>query len=257
MATMAFADDPPCRHIQRGEQRRRPVPNVVVRTGFDVPGSHRQQRLRPIERLNLRLFVDAKDDRSLGRRHIEADDVAHLLDEERILRQLERRHAVGLESERAPDTTDCRLTHRHLVGHRSRAPVRRRFRLRFERARDHSLDVGIFDLPRRARSRLIQQTIGTALQEAAAPLADGRTIHTGSFGNDAVVPALLARQDDPRTHRQRIRRRRAPHPPLKLLALTIRERDDSFRTTSAHRSTSVYRRTNAGGFNSRTSDSGH
>jgi hypothetical protein len=53
--------------------------------------------------LNLALFVDAEHDGPVGRAQIEPDDVAHLLDEERIGRELERLRPVRLQGERAPD----------------------------------------------------------------------------------------------------------------------------------------------------------
>ena len=67
--------------IERGKQGRRPVPLVVVRPAFDLARLHRQQRLRAIERLNLRLLIDAEDRRMRGRIQIQPDDVPDLLDQ--------------------------------------------------------------------------------------------------------------------------------------------------------------------------------
>jgi hypothetical protein len=53
---------------------------------LDLAGAHWQHRLGAIERLDLALLVDADDDRFLRRVDVEADDVAHLLDELRIAR---------------------------------------------------------------------------------------------------------------------------------------------------------------------------
>ena len=46
--------------------------------------SHRQERLGSIERLYLALLIDAQHDRAFRRRELEADDVPHLLDEQRV-----------------------------------------------------------------------------------------------------------------------------------------------------------------------------
>jgi hypothetical protein len=48
----------------------------------------------PIQRLNLTFLVNAKDKRPVGRREVKADDITHLVDEQRIVRQLESLAAV-------------------------------------------------------------------------------------------------------------------------------------------------------------------
>ena len=65
------------------EECRCAVALVVVGAPLDLAGTHRQKRLRSIKGLYLALFIDADDQRLLGRIEIEADDVAHLLDERR------------------------------------------------------------------------------------------------------------------------------------------------------------------------------
>ena len=64
------------------------MPLVVVRPAFDLTGLHRQQRLCAIERLNLRLLIDAEDRRMRGRMQIQPDDVPDLFDQERIVDSL-------------------------------------------------------------------------------------------------------------------------------------------------------------------------
>jgi hypothetical protein len=51
---------------------------VVVGAPLGLSWPHRQQRLCPVERLDLRLLVDAQHDRPIRRIEIKADDVAHL-----------------------------------------------------------------------------------------------------------------------------------------------------------------------------------
>ena len=62
---------------------------VVVAAAFGLARAHRQQRLGPIQRLNLRLFIDAQNQRAIRWIQIEPDDVAHFVDEQRILGELE------------------------------------------------------------------------------------------------------------------------------------------------------------------------
>ena len=52
---------------------------VVRRTAFDLTRPERKQGLRPIQGLDLALLVHTEDQRVLGRVHIQAHNVAHLL----------------------------------------------------------------------------------------------------------------------------------------------------------------------------------
>ena len=89
MALVAAADDLARGDVEGGEQRGRAVALVVVSTPLGLPRSHRQQRLRAIERLDLRLFIDTQDQGTVGRVEVEPDNVAHLVDKQRIAGQLE------------------------------------------------------------------------------------------------------------------------------------------------------------------------
>jgi hypothetical protein len=83
-------------HIERGEQRQRAMALVVVAAPFGLSGPHRQQRLRPVERLDLALLVDAQHYGAIRRIEVEPDDIAHLLYKQRIARQLEGLAAMRL-----------------------------------------------------------------------------------------------------------------------------------------------------------------
>jgi len=85
------------------KERGRAVAVVIVRAPLDLSGTHREQRLRAVQSLDLALLVDADDKRLVRRIEIEADDVAHLFDELRIGRELERLRAVRLQRESPPD----------------------------------------------------------------------------------------------------------------------------------------------------------
>ncbi len=106
VASMKLRHDLRGLDIQGGEERRGAMPFVVVRPAFHLPRPHRQQWLRAIERLNLRLLVDTEHDGVRGRMHVESDDVAHLFDEQRVVRQFERLAAMRLQTEGAPDLLD-------------------------------------------------------------------------------------------------------------------------------------------------------
>jgi hypothetical protein len=112
-------------HFHRSEERRRPVPFVVVRAPFRLAGAQRQQGRRPIQRLDLRLFVDTEDHRVLWWVEIQPDDVADLVDQQRIGREFERLRAMRLQSERVPNAMDTHRAHARGLREAARTPVRR------------------------------------------------------------------------------------------------------------------------------------
>ena len=62
-----------------------------------------QAGLSAVERLDLRLFVDREDDGMGGRIDIKPDHVAQLVDELRVVGELELLNPVWLETMRVPD----------------------------------------------------------------------------------------------------------------------------------------------------------
>src|SRR5262249_60064272 len=110
VTAMTAANDFPCFHVERCKERRRAVANVVMCPALELPGPHRQQRLRAIERLNLRFLIDTQHQRMLRRIQIQPDNVPYFVDEEGIARQLERLRAMRLQAKRAPDAAHRALT---------------------------------------------------------------------------------------------------------------------------------------------------
>src|SRR6266513_3820771 len=84
-------------HIQRREQVRRPVPEVVMSPLLGLPEIDRQDRLRTVQCLHLRLLVTGEHDSTLRRIQIQAHNVGHLGLEIWIGRKLERTGPMRLE----------------------------------------------------------------------------------------------------------------------------------------------------------------
>ncbi len=82
-------DDLAVSHIERREQRDRAVMNVVVSDAFNIAQPHRQHGLRVLQCLDLALLIDAQHQRVIGWIQLQTGDIAHLLDEGWIVRQLE------------------------------------------------------------------------------------------------------------------------------------------------------------------------
>lgn len=123
MAHVRLADDFPGFDVQRSEERDGAVSTVVVGSSLGLPRPHREQGLCALERLNLRLFVDAQDNGVLRRIKVQADDVANLLDQQRVGRELEGFSAVRFEPEGFPDPADRHMAEADGLGHVACAPV--------------------------------------------------------------------------------------------------------------------------------------
>ena len=103
VALHVAADDGAVEHVERGEQRGGAVALVVVGHGAEPALLHRQAGLGAVERLDLALLVDRQHD-GMGRRiDVEPDDVAQLVDELRVVGELELPTPVRLQPVRAPD----------------------------------------------------------------------------------------------------------------------------------------------------------
>src|SRR5262249_11691902 len=141
MPAVKLSDDLAGRGLERREQRRRAMPFVVPRSSLRLPRTHRQQGLRAVKCLNLRLLVDAQHDGVLGRMDIQPDDVADFLDQQRVRRQLERLDTMRLQAEGAPDPVYGHMIEAGSLRHRSNTPVACTRGFRFQRPNDHPLDL--------------------------------------------------------------------------------------------------------------------
>ena len=234
MALMKLRDHLAGLRVERGEQGRRAVALVVVRPAFDLAGLHRQQRLRAVERLDLRLLIDAEHRRMRRRIQIQADDIADFLDEQRIGRQLERLAPMRLQPERVPNAADGHVTQPDGLRHVARTPVRRPARRGFQRANHHLLDLLVGDRPLGAGPRLIVQPVQSLADEATAPFADRARRHMQASRHDLAVDALGARQDDARASRHVRRRSRAMGQRVQSLPFLRRQNQRNLGASRSH-----------------------
>ena len=172
MPLLAGSDDCAGGCVEGGEQRGRAGGLVVVGAPLHLARPHGQHRLRAVEGLDLALLVDTEHERTLWRVEIKADDVAHLIDEHRVARQLEGLDAVRLQAESPPDAVHRRRRQTRRPGHRAAAPVGRVLRHRLQRPRHHFGDLVVADLARGAGTRLVVEPVEALVGKAAAPGAD-------------------------------------------------------------------------------------
>ena len=235
MAREAGAEHRAGGHVQGREQRRGPVAAVVVGAPLRDARTHRQHRLAALQRLYLRLLVHAQHHRSLRRMQVQPHDVAYLLDEQRIARQLEGLVAMWLETERAPDAAHRRWTQPTRLGHRPRAPMRGVCGDRLQGMHDHALHVVVPDRAWRSGARLVQQAVAAVAQEPPPPLADRRAGRAQFGGYLHVALAVCGLQHDPRPQDQRLSCLGPSHPALQFLPLSLRQIGNLSRVMIRHR----------------------
>ena len=143
------------------------MPPVVMGAALDLPGTHGQQRLAAVERLNLRFFVEAQHHGVRGRIDVQPHEVADLLDQQRVRRQLKGRAAMRLETKGFPDALDRHAAHPGGDRHRAGAPVGGAARRGLECAHDHVFHLRSGDLARRPRPLLIMQSFQSLPDENA------------------------------------------------------------------------------------------
>ena len=123
VAGHAVADDHAGLHIERGEERGRAVALVIMRHRGGAALLQRQSRLGPVERLDLRLFIDAEHDGAVRWVEIKPDDIGDLLLEHRVVRHLESLHDMRLQPRLGPYPPYARRRNPHRLGHQRAAPM--------------------------------------------------------------------------------------------------------------------------------------
>ncbi len=93
-------------HVQSCEQVRRAVAHIVMGALLGLAEADRQQRLGPVQRLDLGLLVKAQHHSALGRVQVQANDIDHLGGELRVGGRLERSLPMRFQPMLAPQFGD-------------------------------------------------------------------------------------------------------------------------------------------------------
>jgi hypothetical protein len=189
-------DDGPVEHVQRGKQRRCAVALEVMGHRSSAPFLQRQARLGAIQCLNLALSIHRQNDGVRRRIDIEANHVAQLVDELRIVRELELSNPMRLKTVGAPDAlhrTDADLRRPAII-----APVQC---VAFDRGigqcQSHD-PFGYFRFQRldaRGPRLVAQKALKTFLGETFLPAPD-TGLRLGRSPHDLVAQPVSGEQDD-------------------------------------------------------------
>ena len=135
------------------------MPHAVVGAPLGLTRAYRQQWLRAVQRLNLRLLIDAQHQGFVGGMQVQTDDIPHFFNEQRVLGELKRFGAMRLQSKRAPDAIDRALAQPAALGYRAGRPVRGVGRPLLQRQRQHAFHIRVANLARGSGTRFVQQPV--------------------------------------------------------------------------------------------------
>ena len=199
MTLHVAADDGPIENVEGSEERGRSMPLVIVGHRRAAAGLHGQASLRAVERLDLALLLDAEDDGVRRRVDIEPDDVAQLLDEGRIVGELEGPPFMRRKTVRLPDRLDGRDRQTDRLRHRLRRPMRRLVRRRSMGQPYDLLHCIIGNWRRAGRACLIpKEAVDAFLHKALLPAPDRRLRLAGRGPDRVRADAIGAHEHDPR-----------------------------------------------------------
>jgi len=97
--------------------------DIIVRDPFYITQSHGQHGLGAAQSLDLRFLIHRQHHRVVWRVEVQPDDVTHLLDKERIVREFECLGAMGLQSKGLKHAVNSGLRQAVGFGCSSNAPV--------------------------------------------------------------------------------------------------------------------------------------
>lgn len=112
---------------------------------------------------DLTLLVDTQHHRLQWRIEVQADDVANLVNEQRIARELEGFLPMRLQAKGSPDSRHRSLRKTHFPSHRARTPVRRFCGYGLHRLRGNGIDTSVVDRSGRTRTRRVEQTVSRCI----------------------------------------------------------------------------------------------
>ena len=175
MALHTSANDLSFEHVESSEQRRCSVALVVMGHRAGAAFLHRQAGLGAVEGLDLRLFIDREHDGMGGRIDIEPDNIAQLVDELRVVGELELLDPVRLQTMRAPDALDGAWADTDYFRHHGSGPMGRLGgRIGVGERHDTLSDTRPKWRDARRPRLIAQQAVVTGLHEAFLPAP-----HTG------------------------------------------------------------------------------
>ena len=215
---------------------------VIMGDAFDVTKAHGQDGLGSLKRLNLGLLIDREHHGVVWGIEVETHNVADLLDEERVVGNLEMPLAMRLDAEQIEPPVDGALGDTRVFRHRTNAPVRSIRRFGSQGRVDDFGNTFILMRAGASRTQFIVESGDTLFAIALSPLADGCIGDTQTPGYGRAWHALGAGQHHLGSQHQTMRQGSGAGEALQFRFLTRAEHDGSNGATAWHGHTSRHQR---------------
>lgn len=194
---LTLADDLSIENIERREQRRSAVTDIVVGMRPASPLDEGQTWLGAVQSLNLALLVHAENDSSVRRVEIDADNVRKFLDEVFVLGEFEGPAQMRLKSMEIPDALNSLETDILGFRHGAATPMGLSRRLGvlggFDNRGNPARSVGGLSTSPRSNFR---QSLRSSLRKALLPETNRGSTYTKELSNLPVALALISVEDD-------------------------------------------------------------
>ena len=201
---------------------------------LDITQSHGQDGLRAVESLNLAFLIYTQYQGVVGRVQVETDDIAHLLDEKRIGRELEAATAMRLQPEGLKQPMHRGFGNPTGLGRLAHAPLGGCGWLAPERPFKQGRNPLIIDAARPTGTQLVIQTRQAVLDEPLSPLTHRGLGPVQTAGNLAVVLSPRRPQHQPRTGHQPMRQSARSGQTAQLSLLDLSQSESRFGAAGHH-----------------------
>jgi hypothetical protein len=196
MTLFALGKDLARSDVQSREEGQGPVADIVVSDPLHVAQSHGQNRLSPVQDLNLAFLIDTENHGIFRGVQIEADDVSDFFDEKGVGGDLKVALPVRLQAEGLPDSLDRRSRNGGFLGHRADRPMGAPWRFAVECFADELGDLFIGNGSGAAGTQLIMQAGNSLFPVTLPPQAYGLAAVVDLVGDVAIGQALGRHQDN-------------------------------------------------------------
>lgn len=176
MPGLTFGDDLSTGNVECGKKGSRAVSLIVMGNTLDISQTHWQHRLRPVQGLNLALFIHSQDNCLVGRVQVKPDDITDFFNKEWIGGKLEMPLSVRLKPKRKPDAADGRIRDvpLYLSSKSTNRPLSTIFGFGGEGFSYNESHFFISNTARLSGTKLLMQPLDTEFQIACSPFAHRR-----------------------------------------------------------------------------------
>jgi len=201
MSGHTIPDHSAVQHAQRGKQSRRPISLIIVGHRPTMAFPQRQTRLRPVQRLDLALFVHTQDQRLIRGVQVKPHHVLQLLDELLVPAELEGFEQMRLDLVLSPDSMNARCAHVLSLCHGPGTPMRGSCRSTLQRRLDHRPDLSGRDARSAAWTRsVLLQSPQPQGQKPLTPELNGRPRHVQALCNILAENTVGGHEDNSGSH---------------------------------------------------------